>query len=79
MVCLDDKHRMKVGEPGFPVAAAKRGKVVLVKVGASFEVGDHDFIKFSLVPSVTLVSTIPSVISGSQHRGSAYFALKKGL
>lgn len=22
--CLDDKHRVKVGEPGFPVAAAER-------------------------------------------------------
>ena len=23
MVCTDDKHRLKVGEPGFPVAAAE--------------------------------------------------------
>ena len=25
MVCIDDKHRLKVGEPGFPMAAAKQG------------------------------------------------------
>ena len=43
MVCLDDKHRMKIGEPGFPVAATERGRRVLVRVGSSFEVGDHDF------------------------------------
>lgn len=24
-VCLDDKHRIKIGEPGFPVAAAECG------------------------------------------------------
>ena len=78
MVCLDDKHRIKVGEPGFPVAAAERGKRVLVKVGATFEVGDHDFTKFSLVPSVTLVNNIPSEISGSWYRGSVCFALKEG-
>ena len=24
LVCLDDKHRIKIGEPGFPVAAAER-------------------------------------------------------
>ena len=78
MVCLDDKHRIKVGEPGFLVAAAERGKKVLVKVGGSFEVGDHDFTKFGLVPSVTLVNTIPSEISGSWYRGSVYFALKEG-
>ena len=26
-VCLDDKHRIKGGEPGYPVAAAERGKM----------------------------------------------------
>ena len=78
MVCLDNKHRIKVGEPGFLVAAAERGKKVLVKVGSSFEVGDHDFTKLILVPSVTLVNTIPSEISGSWYRGSEYFALKEG-
>ena len=24
-ICIDDKHRVKVGEPGFPVAAVERG------------------------------------------------------
>ena len=47
MFCLDDKHRMKIGEPGFPVAAAERGRRVMVKVGSSFDVADHDFTKFS--------------------------------
>ena len=32
-VCLDDKHRLKIGEPGCPVAAMERGKRVLVKKG----------------------------------------------
>ena len=30
-VCIDDKHRLKVGEPGYPVAAAERGKRLLVR------------------------------------------------
>ena len=45
LVCLDDKHRLKVGEPGFQVAAAERGRMVLVRLGSSFEVGDHNFTK----------------------------------
>ena len=45
LVCLDDKHCLKVGEPGFPVAAAERGRTVLVQVGSSFEVGHHNFTK----------------------------------
>ena len=46
---------MKVGEPGFPVAAAERGRRVLVSRDSSFEVGDHDFTKFGIVPSVCLL------------------------
>ena len=29
-VCMDDKHRLKVGEPNYPVAAAEQGRKVLV-------------------------------------------------
>ena len=25
-LCIDDKHKAKVGEPGYPVAAAERGR-----------------------------------------------------
>lgn len=52
LISLDDKHRVKIGEPGFPVAAAERGKQVLVGPGETFAVGDHDFTRFSIVPSV---------------------------
>ena len=30
LVCLDNKHRLKVGKPGLPVASVERGKKVLV-------------------------------------------------
>ena len=32
MVCLDDQHRMKIEEPGFPVAAVERGQKELDQV-----------------------------------------------
>ena len=57
--CLDDKHKIKVGEPGFPVAAIDRGKQVLVGINISFEVGDHDFTNAKLTPSVALVCDAP--------------------
>ena len=28
LICLDDKHQIKCGEAGFPVAAAERGQTV---------------------------------------------------
>lgn len=36
---LDNKHRVKVGEPGFPVATAERGRRVLVGRDSAFQVG----------------------------------------
>jgi len=33
LVCLDDKYRVKVGEPGYPVAAAEReGEELLLEI-----------------------------------------------
>ena len=29
-ICIDDKHRIKIGEPGYPVAAVERGRQVIV-------------------------------------------------
>ena len=55
MVCINDKHRLRVGEPGCPVAAVKRGRRAPVCAGTPFKVGDHDFTKFSIIPSVALV------------------------
>ena len=68
MVCIEDKHRLKVGDPGCPVAAAERGRRVLVRAGTTFEVGDHDFTKFSIIPSVALVVEIPQKIQELWYR-----------
>ena len=48
LVSMDDKHKIKVGEPSYPLAAAERGNQVMA-------VGDHDFSKCTLVPSVNLI------------------------
>ena len=77
MVCLNDKYKIKIGEPGFPVAAAERGRRVLVKVGATFEVGDHDFTKFGIIPSVVLINDIPDGFSGSWYQGQVNVLLKE--
>ena len=61
-VCMDDKHSMKIGEPGYPVAAIERGKQVLVAKGTKMTVGDHDFTML-ITPSVILKIEIPEKIS----------------
>lgn len=76
MISIDDKHRLKVGEPGFPVAAAERGRRVIVRSGTTFKVGDHDFTKFSIIPSVVLLIDIPETIEDSWYRGQVAVGFK---
>ena len=79
IVSLDDKHKIPVGEPGYPVASVKRGKKVLVGIDRAFEVGDHDFTHCSLTPSVTLVISIPDLIEGSFYRGRVCVGVKDSI
>ena len=73
---LDDKHRVKVGEPGFPVAAAVRWRRVLVVRDSTFEVGDHDFTYKSIVPSVSFILDVPETVDDSWYSGKVLVGLK---
>ncbi|XP_019864157.1 PREDICTED: uncharacterized protein LOC109593572, partial [Amphimedon queenslandica] len=79
LICVDDKHKVKVGEPGFPVASAERGRRVAVRADENFVVGDHDFKKFGLIPSVTFIIKIPDEICGSWYDGKVYVGLKDSV
>ena len=60
---FDNKYKIKCGEPSHPVAAAERGKKVVVGENQMMSVGDHEFTKFSLIPSVHLtVRTINNLL-----------------
>jgi hypothetical protein len=76
--CVDNKHRVKVGEPGFPVAAAERGRRVLVSLNSSFQVGDHDLTQHSIVPSVCFLVDIPETVESSWYTGQVVVGLKEG-
>lgn len=60
---------MKIGEPDYPVAAAERGRQVLVSNTETFVVGDHDNTRFSKIPSVILEVEIPETFEGSWYTG----------
>ena len=72
----DDKHTIKVGEPGFPVAAVDRGKAVLVGLNEKLVVGDHDFTRFSITPSVNFEISIPETIEETFYHGKVFVGLK---
>ena len=79
LVSLDDKHKVSIGEPGYPVASVERGKKVLVGIDQTFAVGDHDFTRCSLTPSVALVIDIPKSIEGSFYHGKVYVGVKDSV
>ena len=76
LVCLDDKHTIKVGEPGYPMAAVDRGKSVLVGKDVSFSVANHDFSCCKIIPSAALTADVPSSIQESFYHGQLVVTIK---
>ena len=76
---IDDKHKVKIGEPGFPVAAAERGKRVIVSRNSTFEVGDHDFTGMGIIPSVCLLIDVPEKIEDAFYHGRVSISLKDAV
>ena len=44
----------------------------MVKAGSNFDVANHDFTKFRVIPSIVLMNNIPPVITESWYRGKVY-------
>lgn len=75
-ISTDDKCKIKVGEPNFPISAVTRGKQVLVAKGTVCQAADHDMSAITLVPTVVLVHDIPTDIDESWYRGTPHVFLK---
>ena len=76
--CIDDKHSVKIWELDASVATAERGRQVFVHSGTWLEAADHDFTKFSIIPSVVLVCDIPDEVCDSWYTGDVIMMLKEG-
>ena len=61
------------------MAAAERGRQVIVSQTKTFAVGDHDFARFSLIPSVILQVEIPESFKGSWYSGQVFVSLKDAV
>ena len=75
--CGDDQHHIKVEEPGSPLAAAEHWRQVVVSLKQSFQVGDHDFSRFSLIPSVNLEVNIAESIDRLWYQGKVFIGFKE--
>ena len=79
LIGLDDKHRLKVGEPNFPVVAAEMGHRVIVSLQEESQVGDHDFTRFSIIHCVIFCIDIPETIEDSWYEGQVCVILKEAI
>ena len=75
-ICIDDKHKILLSEPGFPLSALPCSRRVLVGKNQVFQVRDHDFSTISLIPTVILLNTIPETVDGSWYWGKPMIFLK---
>ena len=57
-ICTDDKHEVPTDESGYPLSALRRGCRVLVATNESYQVGDYDFRKINVIPTVILLNNI---------------------
>ena len=73
LIFMDDKHRCKIGEPGLPVATVEGHHIY------QFAVADHDYTKFGIIPSVTMLCDIPEKLDDSFYRGQVYVGLKNAV
>ncbi len=69
--CIDDKHR--IGSLG---SQRQLLNEVIVSNQDTFVVGDHDFCKFSFIPSVILLVDIPESMEGSWYAGEVFVGIK---
>lgn len=80
-VCLDDKAKVPIGEPGQPISTGVRPRPGIV--GTSTEVLqalDHDQAsRGSLTPSVVLLCDIPESVGGSFYGGELHVLVKDSV
>ena len=75
-ICTDDKYKVPVREPGYPLSAPPRGRRVLLATNESYQVSDYDFTKINMIPTVILLNNIPEKVKDSWFRGKPYILLK---
>ena len=79
LVAEDDKHKVSVGEPGYPVAAAQKTRRVVVGKHKILAAADHDFTRCSLIPSVALIINVPEHSHESFYAGQAHVCIKNAI
>ena len=71
--------KVLIGESGYTLSALPRGHRVLFATNESYQVGDHDFTKINMIPTVILLNNIPEKVEDSLFRDKPYISSLKLL
>ena len=72
----NNKSKIKVGEPGYPISTVRRAENILVAKAYAAQLADHNFSSMTITSTVALISDIPPKIDNSSYRGPHYEFLK---
>ena len=61
------------------MAAAERGRIVIFSLHEEFQIGEHDFTRFSIIPSVIFRIDIPESIEESWYDGQVCVTFKEAV
>ena len=75
-ISTNNKCKIKVGEPNFPVAFVASGKRVLLSKEQVFQIANHDMSSIILIPTVRLSHDIQDEVDKSWYCGIPYVYLK---
>ena len=72
----NNKSKIKVREPGYPISTVRRGGNILVAKTYTAQLADHNFSSMTITPTVALISDIPPKVDNSWNRAPHYEFLK---
>lgn len=79
LVCMDDKAKVPVGEPGTPEAATSHNRKALTRENIVNESADHNYHTSNLTPSVDFIVDIPDDVTKSFFTGNIYVGVKDSI
>ena len=79
LICMDDKAKIPVGQPGTPEAATSHMQKAWTAKGVTLESSDHNYHAINLTPSVNLLCEIPEDVTGSFYTGQIYVGIKDAV
>lgn len=79
LLCMDDKAKVAVGNPGTPEAATTHNRRALTTNSITLESSDHNYHSVNLTPSVTLICDTPTSASSSFYAGQVWVGVKDSI